>query len=65
MTNEIKSLMNNAIYYRNLYNMGKVTEDIAKENINPYLNKVNEKSTEIAKKYNQKPKLIKFSQYVR
>ena len=53
MTNEIKSLMNNAIYYRNLYNMGKVTEDIAKENINPYLNKVNEKSIEIAKKYNQ------------
>lgn len=63
--NELQSLQSQAEYYCDLYRLGKIDRDMAKENIMPYLNYVNEKVKEIAKKYNQKPKLITLSYYLR
>lgn len=58
-------LKNTAEAYRDLYRKGECSREVAKENIMPYLNAVNKKSVEIAKKYNQKPKLVNFVSYVR
>lgn len=54
-----------AEHYRSLYRIGGCSREEAKENIQPYLDLVNERSKEIAKKYNQKPRLVNFSSYVR
>lgn len=51
--------------YRLLYNIGECNREAAKKMIQPYLDMVNLKSKEIAKKYNKKPKTITFSVYVR
>lgn len=51
--------------YCDLYRLGKVSREEAKEYIMPYLDYVNEKSKELAKKYNQKHKEITFSYYLR
>ncbi len=58
-------LQNQAERYRDLYRMGKITREEAKEKIMPYLDFVNNKSKELCKKYNQKHKKIIFSSYVR
>lgn len=50
---------------RQLYRSGKITREEAKEQIMPYIDAVNARSKELAKKYNQKPKLVNFSSYVR
>lgn len=65
MNTNIEELRNQAEHYRALYRVGKCTRDEAKENIMPYLDMVNEKSKEIAKKYNQKPRTIGFMSYIR
>lgn len=65
MTEEMRKLMANAEYYRDLYRLGKCSREVAKEEIMPYLDKVNEKSMELCKKYNQKHKPVSFSSYVR
>lgn len=65
MEQEIIRLKNKAEEYRYLYNTGKITREEAKINIMPYLNKLNEKSLELAKKYNQKHKKITFSNFIR
>jgi hypothetical protein len=54
-----------AEYYRSLYNLGGCSREVAKEMIEPYLNKVNLKSKELAKKYNQKHRNITFANYIR
>ena len=54
MTEEMMKLKANAEYYRDLYRTGKCSREIAKEEITPYLDAVNEKAKELAKKYNQK-----------
>ena len=51
--------------YCDLYRLGKISREEAKEYIMPYLDYVNEKSKELAKKYNQKHKEITFSYYLR
>ena len=51
--------------YRDLYRLNQCSRDEAKKNIMPYLDAINEKSKEIAKKYNQKPRLASFISYVR
>jgi len=51
--------------YRILYQLNKCTRGEAKENIMPYLDAINEKSKEIAKKYSQNPRLVSFISYVR
>lgn len=61
-TEEIKM---QAEYYRSLYRSNQCSRELAKEMIQPYLDLVNEKSKEIAKKYNQKAKLVAFASYVR
>jgi hypothetical protein len=65
MNIEIKELMIQAQESRVMYQLGKITRDEAKELIMPYINKVNEKSIELAKKYNQKPKKVSFNSFVR
>lgn len=55
-----------AMNYKALYNSGKCDRDTAKKHIMPYINFVNEKSKEIAKKYNIKSsKIINFASFVR
>lgn len=51
--------------YKYLYNIGACSREEAKENIIPYLDFINNKSKEIAKKYNQRHKKISFANYVR
>ena len=65
MTEEMMKLKANAEYYRDLYRVGKCSREIAKEEIIPYLDAVNEKSKELAKKYNQRYKAVNFSSFVR
>ena len=65
MNIDVQELKNQAEYYRNLYQTGKVSRDKAKENINPYIDKVNEKAQELSKKYNQKYKPVNFNGFVR
>lgn len=55
----------NAEHYRSMYRMGLCTRDEAKENIQPFLDMVNEKSLELCKKYNQKHKKVTFIGYIR
>ena len=62
---DIKQLKSTAEYYCDLYRLGKIDREKAKEYIMPYLDYVNTKSKELAKKYNQKHKKITFSYYIR
>lgn len=65
MNNEVRELMIRANEARSQYQLGLITREEAKSVINVYLDKVNEKSKELAKKYNQKPKLVSFNSFVR
>lgn len=65
MNVEFEMLKSDAELYCNLYRIGKVDRETAKEYIMPYLVYVNSKQKELAKKYNQKYKEITFSYYVR
>lgn len=65
MTDETMKLKSKAEYYRDLYRLGKCSREVAKEEIMPYLDKVNEKAKEFSKKYNQKYKAVNFSTFVR
>lgn len=65
MTEENKELKLNAEYYRELLQSGVVTIELAKENIIPYLNKLNDLAKTKAKQYNLKPRTVAFSSYVR
>lgn len=65
MNDEILKLKQIAEEYRFLYQTNQITRDIAKNNIMPYINAINEKSKEIAKKYNQKPKKVTFITFIR
>ena len=62
---DIDKLKNIADTYCDLYRLGKISREEAKEHIAPYLDYVNEKSKELAKKYNQRHKEITFSYYLR
>lgn len=50
---------------KQLYRIGKMTREDAQQIIVPYLEAVNNKSKELAKKYDQKPKLVTFAAYLR
>lgn len=65
MNDEVLKLKQKAEEYRFLYKTNQITRDIAKNNIVPYINAINEKSKEIAKKYNQKPKKVTFITFIR
>lgn len=62
----MEKLYTEAMNYKVLYNSGKCTREEAKEHIMPYLDFVNSKSKEIAKKYNMKPKpIVSFVSFIR
>lgn len=65
MTEDIKELKESAEIARTFYRQGKFNIVVAKALINPYLDAVNAKSKELAKKYNQRPKKVSFYSYVR
>jgi hypothetical protein len=62
MKEEIKA---RAFEARDSYKAGFITRKEAQEMIIPYIKAFNEKSKEIAKKYNMKPKMISFAGFVR
>lgn len=65
MTKEIEQKKEKAINARSAYNAGWITREEAKAAIMPYINAVNEKSEEIAKKYGMRPRKISFAGFVR
>lgn len=66
MSEETLELKIKAEHYRNLYNSGLCTREEAKINIMPYLDFVNSKAKEIAKKYNKRPRgIIGLAYYLR
>jgi hypothetical protein len=58
-------LRKDAELYKAMYLTNQCTREEAKLHILPYLDRVNEVSIEIAKKFNQKPKKVSFASYVR
>lgn len=65
MNKELKELKETAENARMLYRKGKFNIVVAKALINPYLDVVNAKAKELAKKYNQKSRKVSFYAYVR
>ena len=60
-----KELYNKAIETKRLYNTGVITRKEAKEMIKYYEEYYNQKSIEIAKKYNQRPSKFSFNSFMR
>lgn len=65
MTTETKILKEEAERGRQLYRLNLIDQSEAKKMINPYLNAVNEKAIEIAKKHGMKPRKVQFRSFVR
>lgn len=65
MTEETKILKEEAERGRQLYRLDLIERSEAKKMIIPYLDAVNEKSVEIAKKYGMRPKNVQFRSFVR
>lgn len=65
MTDETKRLRDRAEKGRMLYRSGNATMEEAKELVMPYINHFNNRSKEIAKKFNQRPKFISFNSFCR
>ena len=65
MGKEIEAKKAKAIDARSAYNAGWITRAEAKAEIMPYIDAVNEKSAEIAKKYGMKARKISFAAFVR
>lgn len=65
MTVSTSELKHKAYVAKLMYQTGRISRAEAKAEIQPYIDLFNEKSKEIAKKYNQKAKTISFISYVR
>lgn len=65
MTTEIHFLKETAEEARSLYGTGQLTREEAKEKIQPYLNAVNTKSKEVAKKHGVKHRDVSFIGFIR
>lgn len=65
MTDEVMEMKAKAEHASFLYNIGKLSREDAKEDIQPYLDAVNKKQEELAKKYKQKVKKVTFNTFVR
>lgn len=65
MLEQTKILKDKAEKGRTLYRSGNIDIKSAKELVMPYLNAVNAKAKELAKKYNQCPHTVTFRAYVR
>lgn len=65
VSDEVKQLFIKATTAKAKFKLGYITRTEAKMMIDPYIKKFNEVSKEKASKYNVKPKLISFSNFVR
>lgn len=65
MLEQTKILKDKAEKGRALYRSGNIDIKSAKELVMPYLNAVNAKAKELAKKYNMRPKTVDFRSFVR
>lgn len=65
MNENIKKLERNASEARILYKQGLITREECFETVILYINAYNFTSKQIAKKYNQNPKLLNFQSYIR
>ncbi len=65
MNNKIETLKNKAEMARIEYMKGNLNRDEAKAEIMPYIEAVNAKAVELAKKYNMKAKKITFRYFLR
>lgn len=65
MKEETRQLKIKAEQARSLYRIGKISYSEAISSIKPYIDKVNIKSKELAKKYNQRPRLVQISSFIR
>jgi LPS O-antigen subunit length determinant protein (WzzB/FepE family) len=65
MNDEVEKLKQEAEYARLLYTINSISREEAQKRIQPYIDAINERSVEIAKKYNQKPKKVSFNGFIR
>lgn len=65
MKEETKVLKEKAEQGRQLYRSGMIEQSEAKKMVAPYLDAVNKKSVELAKKFGMKPRKVQFRSYVR
>lgn len=65
MNRETKELLYNAETAKCEFLVGAITYEECKERVMPYIDKVNQRSVELAKKYNQKPRKITFKGFMR
>lgn len=65
MKAEVLAFKQRAEQGRYLYRIGEISQKEAKALVMPYLNAVNSKAKEIAKKYNMRPKKVDFRSFVR
>jgi len=65
MNKEILDLKTIAEGARAAYKMGHLSREEASAKIKPYLLKVNEKAVAIAKKYNQRPRKVSLTSFLR
>lgn len=65
MKEETKVLKEKAEQGRQLYRSNLIDQSEAKKMITPYLDAVNKKAVEIAKKYGMKPRKVQFRSFVR
>lgn len=65
MNDEVRILKNEAEKARVLLRSGIIDLTEAKVKVKPYIDLVNKKSKEIAKKYNQRPRLVNVSAFLR
>lgn len=61
----VKDLKSKADEAKSLYRLGIIDRETAKKDIQPYLDAANQKSIELAKKYNQRPKKITIQSFLR
>jgi hypothetical protein len=65
LAHELALLKEQADKARILYARNLITREQAKADCTPYITAFNEKATEIARKYNQRPKKISFASFIR
>jgi hypothetical protein len=65
MNPEIAALKERADSYKILYKINQVSRDEALGNIQPYIDAVNAKATELAKRFNVRPKLVTVTGFLR
>lgn len=65
MNEQITKLRDRANKAKHLYMNNEITREDAIAEITPFIDYVNNKSIQIAKKYNQKPKMVKINSFLR